>query len=337
MKRKRLLNGFVPAILCSLLFGLILISLCLGNYNISLLDLCDYVRNKAIGGTYDTTVETVLLNIRLTRIIASVVFGAALAVAGLIYQNVFSNNMVSPDLLGVSSSAACGAAIAIILGLSKYTGFFCSFVFSVIGILLAGGLSKFLKRSDGLLLSGIIVAGFARSGLGLLKYLADPENGQLESIVYWEMGSMAKVTWLDLTIVVPVITVILVLLYLLRRRIGCLALGKSAELLGIHVSAERILAIILSSLLVSLSTAVCGVISWIGLIIPLVASALTKSGSPEDNFVVTALIGSVFLLASDDFARAATASEIPISIITGAGGLFIFCVIIFAERSRKKA
>lgn len=315
-----------------LLLGLMAASLFIGNYRITFQDFSVYWENKLSGSTYDTALEAVLINIRLPRMLASVIIGAALSVAGLVYQNVFSNNMVSPDLLGVSSSAACGAAIAILLGLSKYMRFASSFVLSLLAIVLTMFLSKLLKRKDSLLLAGIITAGFARSALGLLKYLADAENGELESIVYWELGSLAKITWADLLIITPVIVVLLVVLYLFRRRICCLSLGRNAALLGINVSAERVLAIALSSLLVSLATALCGVISWVGLIIPIGAADITRKGDVVHNFAATALLGSIFLLVCDDVARAATTAEIPISIMTGAAGLIIFCASVFRAR-----
>lgn len=324
-------------LLTALLLALAVFSLFIGNYEITFQKLHSYLESKLSGSAFDTMLEAVLVNIRIPRILASIVIGAALSVAGLVYQNVFSNNMVSPDLLGVSSSAACGASIAILLGLSKYMRFASAFALSLFAIALTTVLSKLLKRKDNLLLAGIITAGFARSALGLLKYLADPENGELESIVYWELGSLAKITWTDLVMITPMIAAILVILYLLRRRICCLSLGKNAALLGIHVSAERVLVIALSSLLVSLSTALCGVISWVGLIIPIGAADLTQKGNIAHNFVITGLLGSVFLLICDDIARAATTAEIPISIMTGAAGLVIFCVSIFADKERKTA
>jgi iron complex transport system permease protein len=185
-------------------------------------------------------------------------------------------------------------------------------------------------------MAGIIVAGFAKSGLGLLKYFADSENGELESIVYWELGSLAKVSWEQVAVIAPLIIGIFAVLFLIRRRLTCLAFGESAGLLGIHVSGERVIAIALASLLVSLSTAICGIISWVSLIIPIAASELTGSGSFSDNLTITALLGSVFLLISDTVARTSTTSEIPISIITGTAGLIVFCIAVFSKKERHR-
>lgn len=327
-------RSIILSILLFLLVGLFFLSLCIGNYKITLDALFTYFQQKLHGATYDQGLEAVLVNIRLARIVAAICVGAALSVSGLVYQTVFFNNMVSPDLLGVSSAAACGAAVAIVCGLPANASFLVSFVFSVLAVALSGGISKFLKRKDSLLLSGIIVAGFAKSALGLIKYLADSENGELESIVYWELGSLAKVSWEQLAIVFPAIVLILSVLFLLKRRISCLVFGQGAQLLGIHFHLERVLVIALASFLVSLSTAMCGVISWVSLIIPLAAAELTGSGSIHDNMVITGLLGSVFLLMADNIARAATTSEIPISIMTGAAGLIVFCVAVFSRRKK---
>ena len=320
------------ACLCVILCLLVIISLFVGNYRLTPAQFLEYLRQKFTGESYNLNVESVLVNIRLKRIVAAVIIGAALAVAGMVYQTVFSNNMVSPDLLGVSSSAACGAAAAILLGMPKGMGFLCSFLFSVGAIVLTAVLSKLLKRKESLLMAGIIVSGFARSGLGLMKYLADSENGQLDSIIYWELGSLQKVSWQDIYTATPFILLILILLFLSRRRIGCMVLGESAQLLGIHLKIERAAAIALSSLLVSFATAMCGVISWVSLIIPVATSELTCSGSISDNLPAGALLGAVFLLIADDVARAATTSEIPISIMTGAAGLIIFCAAVFSKK-----
>ncbi|MBE7064232.1 MAG: iron ABC transporter permease [Ruminococcaceae bacterium] len=330
-KRKNIV--FVSLIILIILTAAI--SLCIGNFKITPSDLFQYVSAKISGSEYDSSTEAVLLNIRLVRVVAAMVCGAALAVSGAVYQTVFSNNMVSPDLLGVSSSAACGASVAIVLGLSARMNFVVAFLFSIGAFALTGIVSKILKRRDSLLLSGIIVAGFARSGLGLLKYLADSENGQLESIVYWELGSLAKVSWEDIYIIVPFIIVIIAGLYVMRWHIGALVFGEQANLLGVRVKVEKMTAVVLSSLLVALTTAVCGVISWISLIIPLASSELTKSGSIVDNLSISAMLGALFLLVSDDIARAATTSEIPISIMTGAAGLIVFCVCIISGKAEK--
>ncbi len=334
MKKGR--STIITPVLAVCLILLALGSLCIGNYSVSPFELFTYLTQKATGLPYNRGLESVIVNIRLVRIVSAIVIGAALSLSGAVYQTVFSNNMVSPDLLGVSSAAACGAAVAIVCGLPSEMNFVTSFAFSVAAIVLSGLVSKLLNRRENLLMAGIIIAGFAKSGLGLLKYFADSENGELESIVYWELGSLAKVSWEQVSIVAPMIIGIFAVLFLMRRRLSCLAFGESACLLGIHVSLERMVAIALSSLLVSLSTAICGIISWVSLIIPIASTEMTKSGSISDNLTITALLGSIFLLVSDTIARAATTSEIPISIMTGSAGLIVFCIAVFSKKRGKE-
>lgn len=326
----------IVLVLTLCLIILVIGSLCIGNYSITLSELVEYFSQKVCGLSYDRGLESVIVNIRLVRIVASIIIGAALAVSGSVYQTVFSNNMVSPDLLGVSSSAACGAAVAIVCGWPSEVSFLTSFGFSIAAILLTGLVSKLLNRRDSLLMAGIIIAGFAKSGLGLLKYFADSENGELESIIYWELGSLAKISWKQLALIGPLIIGIIAVIYLMRYRLSCLVFRESASLLGIHVSAERLIAIALASLLVSLSTAVSGIVSWVSLIIPIASAELTRSGSLSDNIPIAALLGSTFLLLSDDIARASTSSEIPVSIMTGAAGLIVFCIAVFTKREKHK-
>lgn len=329
-------NNAIVAVLAVCLITLIILSLCIGNFSVSVSDLIDHLFRRISGDTYDTGLDAIIVNVRSLRIIAAVLIGAALAVSGLVYQTVFSNNMVSPDLLGVSSSAACGAAAAIVCGLPARASFISSFVFSVTAVFLTFLISKLLIRREDLLLAGIIVAGFAKSGLGLLKYFADPENGELESIVYWELGSLSKVSWDQLAVICPAIILIIAAIFLLRHRFSGLIFGENAQLLGIHVHIERMIAIALASMLVSLSTAVCGIVSWVSLIIPIASEELTGSGSLSDNIVVTAFLGAAFLLLADDAARAATTSEIPISILTGTAGLIVFCIAVFPKRGKQR-
>lgn len=332
-QRKRIRIIILLLIICLVIVSLL--SVCIGNYSISVPDLITYFVQRVKGLSYNKGLETVLINIRLVRIVAAILIGAALSVSGNVYQTVFSNKIASPDLLGVSSSAACGAGVAIVCGLSSNLIFFASFAFSIMSILFTGIMAKLLNRRDGLLLSGIIVGGLAKSFLGLLKYFfADSETGSLQSIVYWELGSMSKISWKQIFTVAPAIALVMIFMFLMRNRISCLAFGESASLLGIHVSIERIIAIVLASLLVSLSTAICGIVSWVCLVIPLASSELSKSGSFSDNIGITALLGSVFLLVCDTVARAATTSEIPISIMTGAAGLIIFCVSVFKKKEK---
>ena len=276
--------------------------------------------------------ESVLLNIRLLRALLAVAAGASLAIAGSVYQAVFHNRTVSPDLLGVSSAAACGAAAGIELGAARFS-FLAAFLASVAALCLTGLLSTFLRdRKGGLLVSGLVVGGFARSLLGLLKFMANSESGELESIVRWELGSLSKATWQDLLIILPIVTVIILVILLFRNRIGLLELEELADLTGVHSSAERAVAVAAASLLVALVTSLCGVISWVALVIPMAAAQLRWGDGFAGSVAVSALLGGIFLLGADTAARSLTQSEIPISIMTGALGILLFAASLISGR-----
>ena len=318
--------------LCAALLILFLASLCTGNYRLTLGEIFQIVLGRLTGNASGSAGESVLLNIRLLRAFLAVTAGASLAVAGSVYQAVFHNRTVSPDLLGISSAAACGAAAQIEFGAAKFS-FLAAFLASVAALCLTGLFSTLLRdKKTGLLISGLVVGGFARSLLGLLKFLADSETGELESIVHWELGSLGKSTWREFLISLPLLAAIILAILLFRRRIGVLELEELADLTGVRSDVERAAAIIASSLLVALVTALCGVISWLALLVPMTASQLRRGDGFAGHITVSALLGSIFLLLADTAARALTQSEIPISIMTGALGLALFAASLISGR-----
>lgn len=316
----------------AVLLILFLTALCTGNYSLTAGDIFRILSDRLAGNFSGSAGESVLLNIRLLRALLAVVAGASLAIAGSVYQAVFHNSTISPDLLGVSSAAACGAAAGIELGAAKFS-FFAAFLASIAALCLTGLLSTLLKdRKGGLLVSGLVVGGFARSLLGLLKFLADSESGELESIVRWELGSLSKATWQDFLITFPFLMAMILVILLFRRRIGVLELEELADLTGVHFSAERAAAVAAASLLVALVTSMCGVISWVALVIPMTAAQLRRGDGFAGNVAASALLGGIFLLGADTAARSLTQSEIPISIMTGALGILLFAASLISGR-----
>lgn len=319
-------------LLGAVLLILFLTALGTGHYSLSAPDIFRIFSEKLAGNFSGSAGESVLLNIRLLRALLAVVAGASLAIAGSVYQAVFHNRTISPDLLGVSSAAACGAAAGIELGAARFS-FLAAFLASVAALCLAGLLSTFLRdRKGGLLVSGLVVGGLARSLLGLFKLLADSENGELESIVRWELGSLSKATWQDFLITLPILMAMILAILLFRRRIGILELEELADLTGVHFSAERAAAVTAASLLVALVTSLCGVISWVALVIPMTAAQLRRGDGFAGSVAVSALLGSIFLLGADTAARSLTQNEIPISIMTGALGILLFAASLVSGR-----
>jgi len=204
-----------------------------------------------MGNNTSDVQNNIIFNLRLPRILAAILVGSALAVPGSTFQGIFRNPLVPPDLLGVSSGACIGAAIAILLsfGLFAIQGF--AFVGGLIAVLMTMSLPKLVRRDSTiiLVLSGIIISGFMMACLGLIKYLADPET-QLADIVYWQMGSLTKVDYKNLSLLSPMILLTTGALLMMRWRINVLSLGdREAKLIGANIRLERNLMVIFATLL----------------------------------------------------------------------------------------
>lgn len=318
-----------------ILFILCAVSLTNGVYNVPFSQTVKILFSNIldIEQTWSNNMYVVIINIRLPRIIAAVLIGFSLALAGASYQGVFQNPLVSSDILGVSSGATVGAAASILLGL----GYYLNMTFAFIGGLIAVTLCVFLptltkkKSTLALILSGIIVGGFLSSILGLIVYLADPET-QLPSIVFWQMGSLSKVTYSSLAIATPMIIICCVFLLLMRWRINALSLSdREAQSLGVNLVKERSLVIVFSTILTAVSVCISGTIGWIGLIMPHFARLLVG----DDNakvFPLAGIISAIFLIVVDLFARNLTGAEIPLGIITGFLGAPLFAFLLVRQR-----
>ncbi|WP_373777807.1 FecCD family ABC transporter permease [Glaesserella sp.] len=277
--------------------------------------------------------HNVIFNLRLPRVIGAILVGAALAVAGTTYQGIFRNPLVSPDLLGVSSGACIGAAFAILLGLGLLAVQGFAFIGGLSAVLLTLALPKLVRRESTiiLVLSGIIVSGFMMATLGLMKYLADPET-QLADIVYWQLGSLNKVSTDNLYLLAPIIVVTAGLLLQMRWRINVLSLGdREARLIGANVRVERTLMVVLATLLTASSVCLSGTIGWVGLIIPHLARLLFGDNNLH-TLPLACLIGAIFLLVIDTLARNIYIQEIPLGILTGFIGAPFFAWVLVKQK-----
>lgn len=300
-------------------------SLSMGRVSVPLKDLW----NLAVGGEVPATARHVIINLRLPRVLAAIFVGAALSVSGLVYQGIFQNPLVSPDLLGVSSGACAGAALSIIFGIGGIFLTALSFSFGIITVALCVGLSMITGRKSNLVLvfSGIIIGKFMDSFVGILKYFADPES-QLGDIVNWQLGSLSKVTIHSVAIIVPVISIGLIIALLYRWRINLLSIGeKDAFALGVNIKVDRTILIIISTMLTATSVCFCGTISWIGLIVPHIARWIVGSDN-RYAMPLSVLLGSNFMVISDLVARGATDYELPLGVITGFCGAPVFAFIL---------
>ena len=321
----------VQLLLLAVLLVCIVLAACVGKYPVSPGESLQIM----LGRTENTSEMTVnvVLGLRVPRILASVIVGAALSMSGAAYQGIFKNPLVSPDFLGVSSGACIGAAVAILLSLSAtYISVF-AFIFGIVAVLITVAIPAIMgNRSNVMLvLSGIIVGTAMSSILGFIKYIADP-NTQLASITYWTMGSFSYITLADLFAVLPIIAIPGVILILMAWWIDVLSMGEDeARTLGAPVGLIRGITIICATLLTAGSVCIAGTISWVGLIVPHFGR-MAVGPSNRKLLPMCALLGGLFMLAVDTLTRTIGTTEMPVSILTGVLGAPIFCWLLFRQR-----
>lgn len=313
-----------------LLLGTIM-ALCVGKYSVTPLESLRILFGGADGS--DEMAKNVVLELRVPRVFASVLVGAALSVSGAVYQGVFKNPLVSPDYLGVSSGACIGAAIGILLSFqTAYISIF-AFLGGIIAMLLTMTIPTILRNSSNimLVLSGIIVSSAMSSVLGFIKYLADPET-QLASIVYWTMGSFSYITLRELLVVLPAIVLPATVLFLMSWWIDVLSMGEDeARVLGAKVNLVRGISLICATLLTSASVCISGTIGWVGLIIPHFGRMLIGPANSR-LLPLSAIMGGLFMLLVDTLTRVIGVTEMPVSILTGVIGAPFYCWLLYRQR-----
>jgi len=310
----------------------VFVSIFAGRYDISVLKFL-YVLTGDISHLTSSDYN-VIFNVRVPRIIMVVLVGMSLSVSGAVFQSIFRNPLVSPDILGVSAGASFGAVLGLMLGCGSFFSVqFFAFVSGGVAVFAAYLISKAGKfnRVLMLILAGIIVAAFFRSMVSILKYLADPYN-ELPSMVFWTMGGFFRISWDEVKIAAPFMVSGLIVLFLLRWKLNIISLGDDeATVLGMDVKLMRKIFIFFATLIVASGISVCGTVGWVGLVVPHIARIL---GGPNHGRMVifTGLLGAIFLLIIDNIARTLTASEIPVGILTSLTGAPFFCYIVLTKR-----
>ena len=281
----------------------------------------------------DEVQANIVLNLRLPRILAAMLVGAALAASGTAYQGIFRNPLVSPDLLGVSSGACVGAALSILLGWSIWGTQAAAFAGGLLAVLMTLALPRLIGRDSAviLVLAGIVVSGFMSATLGLMKYLANPET-ELAEIVYWQMGSLAKSEYGNLAALVPVMLLAAGVLVAMRWRINVLSLGdREARLVGAEIRRERTIMVVCATLLTASAVCMSGTIGWLGLVVPHLAR-LAAGDNNLRTLPLSILAGALFLLCTDTLARNLYEQEIPLGIITGFIGAPFFAWVLVRQK-----
>ena len=307
-------------------------SLLLGKYGFSASDYARYVTALLKGENLKEyeVMHTLLLEIRLPRILACVLIGASLAISGAAYQAMFVNPLLSPSILGVLSGAGFGAAVGMFFKFNEYLIQLSTFGFGFLAVAVALGVSALYSRSGSvivLVLGGVISGSLFTSLLSVLKYAADP-NDALPAITYFLMGSLgfASKSFIQISIL-PMCAGVL-LLALSGKYLNALSLGEEeAKSLGVNTARVKIFIILVATFVSALSVTIAGIIGWIGLIVPHVARFIFGA----DNRAVlasSAMIGAIFLLFCDSFSRLIFTFEIPIGIVTSLFGIPMFIIVL---------
>jgi len=335
-------------VLAAVLVAGVLLSSIIGQLSISPSEvLGSLLRAVGIDNSFassDPIIESTLWVVRFPRIVMALAVGAALAVAGSVMQAIFGNPLAEPGVVGVSSGAALGASFAIVLGgnvaVLSALGSWGTAVFAFAGGLLATLLVYFMSRANGrtevvtLLLTGIAINAFAGAGLAFLLFIGD--TASREQIVFWQLGSLNGSRWQEVAIVIGVTVVGLVIAALLARRYDLLALGeRNARHLGVNVEALRIGSIVLVALLTGVAVAFCGIIAFVGLVVPHIIR-MAIGPSHRALILASAVGGGVLLVFADLLARTLVAgADLPIGMLTSLiGGPFFFYLL---ARQRKRS
>jgi iron complex transport system permease protein len=324
--RRSALPGFAIAV--GVLIAGFLVAFTVGRYPIGLGDLADVLASKALGHRTDVSpaIESVILQVRGPRVLAAVLVGAALALAGTAFQGLFRNPLVSPDILGASSGAALGAVIGIYFSLG---------VLAIQAVAFAGGLAAVaavyvigsaVRSRDPILvlvLTGVVVGSLFGAGVGLVKYLADPYN-QLPAMTFWLLGSLSATTTLDLLPLLGPVAIGAIVLVALRWRMNVMSLPEEeARALGVATGPLRVIIVAAATLVTSASVAAAGIIGWVGLVVPHLARSLVGPDFAR-LLPAAAVLGGGYLLLIDTLARTMAQVEIPLGILTAVIGTPFF-------------
>ena len=314
----------------------VLLSLWIGYYPLSPLQVVQaFLARFGYEGSILPQAVTIFWKIRLPRILSAVLIGASLAVAGSTYQGMFRNPLVSPDILGVSSGASFGAAIAILFGVPNWGIQLAAFTGGVLAVAFSYCISQRSSHQQTiiLVLTGSMVMALCNSGVTLIKYIADPQD-VLQQITFWLMGSLTKTSMDSLAISALPMLIGLTVILALRWRINLLTLDEEeAKSLGVNLHMDRLIFISASTLLSASAVCLGGLIGWVGLMVPHMARALV--GANHSRLIpASALLGSIYLVVMDDIARSLLSMELPLGVVTSILGAPFFIYLILKRWER---
>lgn len=311
---------------CIATLFLALIALCLGQYTIALQDVIKVLTLQKVDLA---NAETVIFNIRIPRILVSLIVGSGLAAAGASFQALFSNPLATPDTLGCANGASFGAALGILLGLNALGIQISALIFGILAVVFVFVFTRYRHANQimMIILGGMVVSSLFSALVSLIKYVADP-NDVLPVITFWLMGSFSNSTIRSLYTGVPMIVLGMMILYLMRYRMNALSLKEEeAASLGINVRQNRMIVIVASSLITASVVSMCGVVGWVGLLIPHISRMLF--GNNHTKVIPGCIVfGAFFMLIIDTIARCMYQAEIPVSILTAIIGAPVFLLLL---------
>ena len=323
--------------MASALLALFLLSFVVGRYGVPLGQVVRILLSGMLPleQTWTDNMAIAVLNVRLPRILLACLVGCGLSAAGTGYQTVFQNPMAAPDILGASSGACFGAALAILTGQSAVMITVFAFLTSLLSVALVYLVGNHTRgnRVVNLLLAGIMVGSLFSACTSYIKLVADPTN-QLPQITYWLMGSLSGTRMGTVRVAAVCMAVGLVPLLLLRWRMNLLTLSPDeARAMGVHTDRLRLAVILSSTVLTAAAVSVSGMIGWVGLVIPHLSRRIVGSDCRR-LMPMSCLFGAAFLLLVDNMARCLTATEIPIGILTAFVGapFFIYLMVRGGDR-----
>lgn len=324
----------VGLVLLTLLIVVMMISATMGYMKIPATRIISILVHSVtgLGLNSDPVAEGIVVDVRLPRIIGAAFVGSALAVSGTVFQAILRNPLADPYTLGISSGAAFGASLVIVLqvfGLVLPAGVSIpvfAFAGSIGTLMVVLGLASGDRRlsSTNLILSGVIVAAILSAAIGFLKFLADEQVG---IIIFWLMGSLSGISWTNIIVLLPVTCFGAGICLLYGRELNIMATGeRTAATLGINTTRLRWVLLLTCSLMTAVSVAVSGIIGFVGLIVPHLLRYLI---GPDNRglIIFSALGGAILLVVADTLTRAVLPSEVPIGVLTALIGGPVFCVI----------
>ncbi|APF26684.1 MULTISPECIES: FecCD family ABC transporter permease [Clostridium] len=330
MKKKSLFIGLIIITIVAAL-----VSITIGAASITPFKVIEVILNKFIGNINDSTLQKIIWDIRMPRIILAALVGMGLSVTGASFQGIFKNSMADPYVLGISSGAALGATISIVYKLETkgiLVTTLCAFIGAILTIFIVYNIARVGNKipTSTLLLSGIVLNFFMSSLISMSMIL---HREAIDRIVYWTMGSLGNASYKQIYFLAPIIIIISFVFYYNYRALNIMVAGEeSAYILGVDIEKFKKKMIFLSSIMIAVIVSVSGIIGFVGLIIPHIARLIAGANNRE-VIPFSMVLGALFLIICDALARGITPpTELPVGAVTSLFGAPYFMYLLWKKK-----